>query len=129
MTSGKQAKATSLSTITREEVTEMMVLVAMANGPMVLSSSKNSVDDTFVGRWHICNAKKMQGVSPINDGSQVSEWIRRGVRDGVGKSPLIALSGSEGGFAEVESPVMTADQRTMANEQSPTSGGQRAAAN
>ena len=85
------------------------MLVAMVNGPMVLSSSKNAVDDTFV--FHGTFVKeKMQGVAPIHDGSQVKEWIRRGMRDRVGQSPLIALSGSEGGFAEVESPDVTTDQ-------------------
>ena len=75
MTSGKQAKATSLSAITREEVTEMMVLVAMANGPMVLSSSKNSVDDTFVGRWHICNKKKCKGFPLSTTGAKFKNGL------------------------------------------------------
>ena len=71
MTSGKQTKATSLRPITCEEVMEMMVVVAMVNRPMVLSFIENSVNDRLVGRWYICGKKKMQGVSPIHDGSQV----------------------------------------------------------
>ena len=49
----------------------VVVVVAMVNRPMVLSFIENSVDNTLVGRWYICAEKKMQGVSPIHNGSQV----------------------------------------------------------
>ena len=51
------------------------------------------------------------------------------MRGRVCQSALIALSGSEGGFAEVESPVVTVDQRAVANERGPTSYGQQVMAN
>ena len=61
------------------------------------------IDGIFVG-------KKMQGVPPLHDGSQDRKWIKEGKEDVMLNSPLVALSGSEGGFAEMESPVVTDGQ-------------------
>ena len=63
--------------MTRQVVMQMMVVLATVNGLILLSSSVNSVDDTLVGRWHICNEKKMQGFTPFHDGSQVQKRVRR----------------------------------------------------
>ena len=52
----------------------------------------------------------MQGVPPFHDGSQDRKWIKEGNQDVVLNSPLVALSGSEGGFSEMESPVVTDGQ-------------------
>ena len=56
----------------------------------------------------------MQGVPPFHDGSQDRKWIKEGNQDVVLNSPLVALSGGEGGFAEMESPVESDGQSTMA---------------
>ena len=59
-------------------------------------------------RWidSIFVEKKMQGVSPLHDGSQDRKWIKEGKQDVILNSLLVALSG----FAEMESPVVTDGQ-------------------
>ena len=56
---------TSLRTMTRQVVMQMMVVLATVNGLILLSSSENTVDDTLVGRWHICSEKKNARVYPF----------------------------------------------------------------